>query len=266
LIHPDPWGVLVSEIMLQQTPVARVEPVWREWMARWPTPAHLAAATPAEVITAWGRLGYPRRALRLQQAAAAIVDRHGGIVPDDLDLLRALPGVGEYTAGAVLAFAYHRRALALDTNVRRVLARHDEGVPRPVGAVTNAERARATALMPDGSEGAVWMAALMELGAVICTAKAPRCSDCPILAGCRWRQAGFPDDAPAPRRQPRYEGSDRQARGAVLAVLREAGTAVTARQLDLAWPDPIQRARAIDSLIGDGLIEPLPRERFRLPH
>lgn len=265
LRHPDPWGVLVSEIMLQQTPVARVEPIWREWMDRWPTPADLAAASPAEVIRAWGRLGYPRRALRLQQAAVRIVQDHDGVVPDDLDALRALPGIGEYTAGAVLAFAYRRPALALDTNVRRVLARHDEGVPRPSGAVTHRERDHALALMPEGSQGAEWMAALMELGAVICTARSPRCDQCPVAVGCRWRRAGFPDDAPPPRRQPRYEGSDRQARGAVLAVLRDAGGTVTTRRLEIAWPDAVQRARAVDSLVADGLVEPLPRGRFRLP-
>lgn len=252
--------------MLQQTPVTRVEPVWREWMARWPTPADLAAASPAEVIRAWGRLGYPRRALRLHQAAIAISERHGGVVPDDVDALRALPGVGEYTAGAVLAFAYRRPALALDTNVRRVLTRHDDGRARPSGAVTAPERERAWELMPEGSAGADWMAALMELGAVICTARSPRCDQCPVAVGCRWRQAGFPDDAPPSRRQPRYEGSDRQARGAILAALRDAGGAVTTRRLEIAWPDAVQRSRAIDSLVADGLLDPLPRGRFCLPH
>lgn len=260
-----PWGVLVSEIMLQQTPVARVEPVWRAWMDRWPTPADLAAASPAEVIRAWGRLGYPRRALRLHAAANAIVERHGGVVPDDIEQLRALPGVGEYTAGAIVAFAFGQPALALDTNVRRVLARHDAGLARPTGSVTVAERERAWALLPDGDDAAVWMAAIMELGAVICTARDPRCDICPVAPGCRWRLAGYPDDAPPGRSQPRYVGSDRQARGAILALLRDAPGPVSGRRLEMVWPDEQQRLRAMDSLVADGLVEPLARGHYQLP-
>ena len=259
------WGVLVSEIMLQQTPVARVEPVWRAWMQRWPTPAALASSSPAAVIRAWGRLGYPRRALRLHAAAAAIVERHGGVVPDDIESLRALPGIGEYTAGAVIAFAFGRPALALDTNVRRVLARHDAGQARPPGSVTVGERERALELLPTGVDGATWMAAIMELGALVCTARAPRCEVCPIAAGCRWRAAGYPDAEKAARRQPRYTGSDRQARGAILAMLRDSAGPVTGRRIEMSWPDAVQRDRALDSLVADGLVEPLPRGRYGLP-
>jgi A/G-specific adenine glycosylase len=259
------WGVMVSEIMLQQTPVARVEPVWREWLHRWPTPGDLAAARPAEVIRAWGRLGYPRRALRLHAAANTIVERHGGIVPDSFDELRALPGVGEYTAGAILAFAYGQRAVALDTNVRRVLARYDAGRPRATGSVTAAERERAWTLLPAGSDAPVWMAAIMELGAVVCTARDPRCEVCPVSQGCRWRAAGYPDGDDATRRQPRYAGSDRQVRGAILELLRQSPGPVTQRRLDMIWPDEQQRRRALDSLVGDGLVEPLARGRYQLP-
>src|SRR4051794_2660071 len=118
-----PWAVLVSEVMLQQTPVARVEPVWRAWLDRWPTPADLAAASPADVIRAWGKLGYPRRALRLREAAVAVTERHGGVVPAEVAALEALPGIGTYTARAVACFGYGQRQPVVDTNVRRVVAR-----------------------------------------------------------------------------------------------------------------------------------------------
>jgi len=144
-----PWGVLVSEVMLQQTPVARVLPVWESWLATWPEPADLAGAGAGEAVRAWGRLGYPRRALRLHAAAVAIVERHEGQVPDDHEALRALPGVGEYTAAAVASFAFGRRHVVLDTNVRRVLARVAEGREHPGPSVTRAERDLATSLLPE---------------------------------------------------------------------------------------------------------------------
>lgn len=259
----NPWGVLVSEVMLQQTPVDRVLPVWRDWMARWPTARDLAAEDPGEAIRAWGRLGYPRRALRLHAAAAAIVERHDGLVPDDEQALLALPGIGHYTAGAVLAFAFGRPTLALDTNVRRVLARHDDGIEFPGASVTSRERQRAADLQPE-SGGAEWMAALMELGALVCTSRGPDCDSCPVSAGCAWRALGKPRGTAA-RRQPKYEGSDRQARGAIMAVLRDSAGPVTGRALDAAWPDAQQRARALDGLVADGLVMPLSRGRWSLP-
>src|SRR5699024_4997249 len=133
---------LVSEVMLQQTPVVRVEPVWREWMARWPTASGLAEAPTADVLRAWGRLGYPRRALRLQDCARALVERHAGDVPERFEDLLALPGVGAYTAGAVTAFAFGRRAVVLDTNVRRVLGRVFDGdaLPHPHQTVAEVRR------------------------------------------------------------------------------------------------------------------------------
>ncbi|TKR22459.1 A/G-specific adenine glycosylase, partial [Cellulomonas hominis] len=180
--HPDrtPWGVLVSEVMLQQTPVVRVEPAWRAWFARWPEPADLAAASPADVLRAWDRLGYPRRALRLQECARAVVERHGGVVPSDADALLALPGIGEYTAAAVRAFAFGLRSVVLDTNVRRVLARVAAGAALPAPALTVGERRLAQAFVPaDDARAARWAAASMELGALVCTARSPRCGACP---------------------------------------------------------------------------------------
>lgn len=262
---PHGWGVLVSEFMLQQTPVDRVIPAWTAWMDRWPQPTDLAADSPAEAIRAWGRLGYPRRAKRLHEASVVIVERHDGLVPDVHEHLLDLPGVGEYTAGAVRAFAYGQPGLALDTNVRRVLARHDRGLPDAPGSVTVEERRRAAELMPpaDG-EGAAWMAALMELGALVCTSRSPRCDACPIADSCAWLALGRPAGE-ARRRQAAYDGSDRQARGALLAVLRASDAPVTQRALDLAWPDAIQRARALDGLVADGLVVPAARGRWSLP-
>lgn len=261
-----PWGVLVSEAMLQQTPVARVVPVWRAWMQRWPTPAALAAASPADVLRAWGRLGYPRRALALHRAATAIGERHAGVVPDNELDLRALPGVGEYTAAAVQAFAFGRRSVVLDTNVRRVLARAIGGHAQPPAALTGVERARAAALVPaaDGP-AALWSVAVMELGALVCTARTPRCPDCPIVASCAWFRVGRPPDDGPPRRVQRFAGTDRQVRGLLLAALREQPEPIARSALDILWPDAPQRRRALDGLVSDGLVEPLPEGHYRLP-
>lgn len=271
--RPDrtPWGVLVSEIMLQQTPVVRVLPAWQEWMARWPAPADLAAAAPADVIRAWGRLGYPRRALRLQAAAAAIVERHGGEVPDDHGALLALPGIGSYTAAAVASFAFGRRHAVLDTNVRRVLGRLLDGVQYPTPAPTVAERRQAEALLPaEPAVAAEWAVAVMELGALVCTARSPRCADCPVARRCRWQQLGMPEHAGPPRRGQAWAGTDRQVRGRIMALLRDTHRPVTAAAIAAAVPDaelrdPLQRDRCLDALVADGLVEPLPRRRFALP-
>ena len=249
--------------MLQQTPVDRVIPAWTAWLDRWPSPSDLAASAPAAAITAWGRLGYPRRALRLHAAAERVASDHDNLVPADDASLRALPGVGEYTSGAVRAFAYGQRALALDTNVRRVIARHDLGQEFPSPAITRSEVAYADSIQPRRT-GAAWMAAVMELGALVCTSRNPACSACPIRGTCRWLALGKPAGEP-PKRQPRYAGSDRQARGALLGVLRDANGPVTQRQIDLAWPDAGQRARALDSLVADGLVAPASRGRWQLP-
>jgi A/G-specific adenine glycosylase len=262
----SPWAVLVSEIMLQQTPVSRVEPVFLEWMQRWPTPADLAAAAPGDAVRAWGRLGYPRRALRLHEAAEAIVARHAGAVPSSYDALLALPGVGSYTAAAVASFAFGGRHAVLDTNVRRVLARSVSGQALPSRAVTVAERRVADDLVPDAADvAATWAIAVMELGALVCTTRAPRCADCPIAATCAWRTAGWPELEGPPRRGQRYAGTDRQVRGLLLAVLRATDRPVPAAALSSVWDDAIQRDRALAGLIEDGLVEPLAGGRFRLP-
>jgi A/G-specific adenine glycosylase len=261
-----PWGVLVSELMLQQTPVARVLPVWESWMERWPDPAALAADAPGEAVRAWGRLGYPRRALRLHAAAVTLVAEHDGRVPADLDQLRALPGVGEYTAAAVASFAHGRRHVVLDTNVRRVLARACAGAEQPPASLTRAERDRAAALLPDDEPTAAgWAVALMELGALVCTAAAPRCPTCPLLGSCRWVAAGRPAYDGPPRRAQTYAGTDRQCRGRLLAVLREAPGPVPRRSLDAAWGDAEQRERCLASLVADGLAVSPAAGVFALP-
>jgi A/G-specific adenine glycosylase len=265
-VNRTPWGVLVSEFMLQQTPVARVEPVWREWMDRWPAPAALAAEQPGTAIRAWGRLGYPGRVLRLHAAANAIVERHGGDVPSSLQELRELPGVGDYTAAAVAAFAFGQRHAVLDTNVRRVLARAVRGIATPAPAPTVAERRMAESLLPANGSAATWSVAVMELGALVCTARSPQCHNCPIAASCAWRLAGFPADPGPVRPAQRWNGTDRQVRGRLMAVLREAEGDVAKTRLDLSWPhDPQQRERALDGLIADGLVEPLAGGCYRLP-
>ena len=262
----SPWGVLVSEVMSQQTPVARVAPTWLEWMDRWPAPADLARESPGEVVRAWGRLGYPRRALRLREAAVAVTERHGGVVPDDDALLRALPGVGAYTAAAVLAFAFGRRTTVVDTNVRRVLARVVDGREHAAPALTAAESALAASLVPrDEQDSATWNVAVMELGAVVCQARTPRCDVCPVLDLCAWVEAGRPAHDGPPRRGQAWHGTDRQVRGAVLQSLREAPGPVTRAALERVGEDPAQVDRCIASLVEDGLLEPVARDRFRLP-
>jgi A/G-specific adenine glycosylase len=260
----SPWAVMVSEFMLQQTPVARVLPVYETWMSLWPTPADLAAEPVGEAVRAWGRLGYPRRALRLHAAATAIVARHGGEVPSDRDALLALPGVGDYTAAAIASFAFGGRAVVMDTNIRRVFARVVSGVEYPSAGVTAAERALATALLP-AEDAHVWAAATMELGALVCTARSPQCSACPVADLCRWRASGYPAHDGPVRRGQSWEGTDRQCRGRLLAVLRDADEPVAKARLDAVWPDAVQRERALDGLVADGLVEPLDDSQYTLP-
>jgi len=260
------WAVMVSEFMLQQTPVARVLPAYRVWMERWPKPADLAAEAPGEAVRAWDRLGYPRRALRLHAAARAIVEQHGGVVPDDHAALLALPGVGTYTAAAIASFAYGQRHAVVDTNVRRVFARALTGSAQPSISPTAADQRLAVAALPDDEPTAArWAIATMELGALVCTARSPRCADCPIRTQCAWILAGSPPYDGPPRKGQTYEGTDRQARGRLLAVLRAAHGPVPKRDLDACWPDQAQRERALDGLVADGLVDPLPRQRYRLP-
>jgi A/G-specific adenine glycosylase len=232
-------------------------------MARWPTPAALAAEPRAEVVRAWGRLGYPRRAQRLWESAVAIERQFAGIVPDDEALLQQLPGVGEYTAAAVAAFAYGRRTVVLDTNVRRVVARIVSGVEVPAPHLTTAERLVAAALVPrDAAASAMWNAAAMELGAVVCTSRAPQCGACPAAAWCAWLAAGRPPATTARRTAQPWTGSDRQVRGRVLALLRTAPTPVSVTgSAALADVDPGQLDRCLEGLLGDGLVRLVSSER-----
>jgi A/G-specific adenine glycosylase len=266
-----PWGVLVSEVMLQQTPVARVLPAWHAWLDRWPDPAALATDDPGEAIRMWGRLGYPRRALRLHRAATAIVERHGGEVPSLHDDLLALPGIGAYTAAAVASFAFGQRHAVVDTNVRRVLARAVSGAALAAPALTSAEARLAAELVPDDADTAAsWAVASMELGALVCTARSPRCGHCPVADRCSWRLAGsIGYDGPA-RRGQIYAGTDRYVRGLLLAALRAAPSPLPHAELataaaDASLRDPGQRERCLDSLVADGLVEPLADGLFRLP-
>lgn len=262
----SPWGVLVSEFMLQQTPVDRVLPVWHAWMVRWPTPGDLAVASVADAIRAWDRLGYPRRALRLHQSAVIISRDHSGRVPHGAEALRTLPGVGEYTAAAVEAFAFSRRSIVLDTNVRRVLLRVLAGTSAPTSSIGVAERQRAEGVWPTGHRrSALWSAAVMEFGAVVCTARRPDCAQCPIRSDCAWTAEGQPVPAGPARRQAEYAGSDRQARGRILEVLRQTSGSVPVSAIDGSWPDAAQAERALASLVADGLVLARPRRRYSLP-
>nr|WP_157101305.1 A/G-specific adenine glycosylase [Nocardia shimofusensis] len=248
------WQILMSEIMLQQTPVVRVEPIWLEWVRRWPAPSAMAASTQAEVLRAWGKLGYPRRALRLHECARVLAERHGDEVPAEVEVLLGLPGIGDYTARAVACFAYGQRVPVVDTNVRRVVARAVHGRAEAGNAAAR-DLVETEALLPLAVEPAArFSAALMELGATVCTARSPECSRCP-LPRCAWVEAGRPASQVV-RRTQKYEGTDRQARGRLLDVLRDAAGPVERVRLDLAWTrDPGQRDRALDSLLVDGLVE-----------
>jgi A/G-specific adenine glycosylase len=247
----DPWGVYVSEIMLQQTPVSRVLPAWHQWRQRWPTPSALADDSVGEAIRAWGRLGYPRRAKRLHESAVIMRDRFGGEVPADEATLRELPGVGEYTAAAVAAFAYGRDSIVVDINVRRFLVRIKTGRD-PAPAYSAAERALAKEVVEAlDVPSPLWAAASMEFGALVCTSRNPACAICPLATMCDW--------VPGERitRTQAYEGTDRQARGAVLEVLR-SGPADT-----FDWHDQDQLERALAGLLSDGLI--VRTDRWSLP-
>jgi A/G-specific adenine glycosylase len=257
---------MVSEFMLQQTPVARVLPVWTQWLDRWPTPAALAAEPPGEAVRAWGRLGYPRRALRLHAAAVEIERRHGGEVPAAYDELIALPGVGDYTAAAIATFAFGSRQVVLDTNVRRVLGRVRDGAELPAASVTRAERERAAVVLPeDEATAATWSVAVMELGAVVCTAATPRCAACPVTDLCTWRAAGYPPYAGPPRRGQSYDGTNRQCRGRLLALARDSHEPVHVSRIEAAWPAAEQRDRCLASLVHDGLLVGVGPDSYALP-
>jgi len=248
------WGVLVSEVMSQQTPMSRVIGPWHEWMNRWPTPDDLAEEDSGEAVAAWGRLGYPRRALRLHSCAVTIATEHDGVVPNSYDELVALPGIGDYTASAVVSFAFGGRATVLDTNVRRLIARAESGIANCPTSVTRAERIVADALVPDeDARAAKWAVASMELGALVCTARSPQCEVCPIRDSCRWVIDGKPDNAPARRGQP-WKGTDRQCRGVIMDVVRNSPHGVKVQMALSAWPELDQASRCLESLLDDGLV------------
>jgi A/G-specific adenine glycosylase len=260
------WPVLVSEVMLQQTPVRRVLPVWTAWLDRWPTPAALAAATPGDAVRQWGKLGYPRRALRLHACAVELTARFGGDVPADVEALHSLPGIGAYTARAVAAFAYGRRQPVVDTNVRRVVARAVTGQGGAGPPSTARDLTAVTGLLPtEPTRAARFSVALMELGALVCTARMPKCAQCPLADRCAWQRAGAPPYAGPRVRPQRFAGTDRQVRGLLLDVLRGSPAPVGKPALDLTWPDRAQRDRALDGLVADGLVDPLPDGRYALP-
>lgn len=258
------WQILVSEFMLQQTPVARVLPIWSDWVRRWPTPSATAAASAADVLRAWGKLGYPRRAKRLHECATVIARDHDDVVPDGVDTLLTLPGVGSYTARAVACFAYRRRVPVVDTNVRRVVARVVHGLADAGAPSVTRDHADVSALLPDDATAPQFSVALMELGATVCTARTPRCGLCP-LGQCAWRRAGYPAAQGPPRRVQTYAGTDRQVRGRLLDVLRAKDSPASRAELDVAWlTDTAQRDRALYSLLADGLVTQTRDGRFAL--
>ncbi|WP_454039122.1 A/G-specific adenine glycosylase [Corynebacterium afermentans] len=257
----SPWGVLLSEVMSHQTQVERVAPIWQEWMQRWPTPAAFAQGGTDEILRAWGSLGYPRRALRLKECAQVIVDEHGGEVPEDVDKLLALPGIGDYTARAVACFAYGKNVPVVDTNVRRVVARVERG--EALGAPGKKEIEQVAALLPE-QNGPEFSVGLMELGALVCTARAPKCEECPVRAECAWLAAGKPE-AEVKKRSQRFVGTDRQVRGKIMRLLRESDSPVEQKLIDDLWHDPAQLSRALFSLLEDGLAEQDEKGYFHLP-
>ena len=253
---PDPYAVLVSEVMLQQTQAARVAPAYVAFLVRFPDVRALSSAGRAEILRAWGGLGYPRRAMALREAARAIVRNHGGHVPSDAEELRALPGIGPYTAGAVASIAFGRPVAAVDTNVRRVMARllHGEE-PDDVPAA----RLRADAdAMVDPAHPGEWNQALMDLGRFVCR-PAPRCEACPLAAGCRFVRDGR-EARPSRGRPTPFEGSMRQARGRVLAELRDRGGASLEELASLTGMTVERASAAASGLAHDGIVTLVPGE------
>lgn len=262
----SPWAVMVSEFMLQQTPVARVIPAFEAWLERWPQPADLAADSTGEAVRRWGKLGYPRRALRLHAAATEITRAHNGVVPSDLAALKALPGVGDYTAAALCAFAFGKRVAVVDTNVRRVVHRAVLGAADAGPSTTKADFALVDEMLPEDDAAAAHASiALMELGALVCTAKDPRCADCPIVGECAWVAAGKPEYDGPPKRAQRFAGTDRQVRGLLMDVLRAADEPVAKHALDIVWSDDEQRERALTGLLDDRLAVTTSDGRYSLP-
>ncbi|MFC4333956.1 HhH-GPD family protein [Salininema proteolyticum] len=247
-----PWGVLVSEVMSQQTPVSRVAPLWEAWMERWPSPADVADAAGPDILTMWGRLGYPRRAMRLRECAQAIAEKHGNEVPRDLDELRALPGIGVYTAAAVAVFAYGHRHPVVDTNVRRVVARLS-GKPDSGTATSQADLDACEALLPEDQATAARLSiALMELGSLVCKAREADCASCPVVDVCGFAYQDIPE-GPSRKRQ-KYTGTNRHVRGNIIELLRQKAPRPRS-EIDLAWKDAAMVNEALAQLLHEGLVE-----------
>lgn len=255
----DPYAVLVSEVMLQQTQAARVAPAYQAFLAAFPTAPALAAAPLDEVLRRWGGLGYPRRARALWRTAGVLVAEHGGRVPDDLDALLALPGIGDYTARAVLTFGFGRPVAPVDVNVARVMARAVAGAPLARTVVAEVAEEQVLAVGP--GRAAAWNHALMDLGARVCTARAPRCGECPVAALCAWRSGSGPDEGPDPaagsavrsRPQAAFRGSDRYHRGRLMRALRSGHVARAAVPAAADLHDAGRLERVVDGLLRDGL-------------
>jgi A/G-specific adenine glycosylase len=250
----DPWAVLVCEVMAQQTQVARVAERWAPFLERFPSPAACAAAPVGELLRWWTGMGYNRRALNLHRCATEVVARHGGALPHDLGALLALPGIGPYTARAVLAFAFEDDAAIVDTNTARVLARWTGARLTPAGAQAAAD----AALVP--GRAWAWNQAMLDLGATVCTRRAPRCDECPVAARCAWRRAGNPTPDPADGSagvsggQARFAGSDRQGRGRLVEALRAGPVEDAALAAVMGWPDdPARAERVATTVVADGL-------------
>lgn len=257
----QPWRILVSEVMLQQTQAPRVVGPYRAFVRRFPTPRSCADASTGSVVRAWAGLGYNGRAVRLHRAAVALRDDHGGAVPAELAALVALPGVGPYTARAVLAFAFEHDVGVVDTNVRRVLCRAVAG--RSLGPAE--AQALADGLVPRGRSWA-WNQGLMEVGAVHCTARRPACTTCPLAGSCAWRSQGGPDPVVPRSGAAAFEGSDRQGRGRLVAALRAGPVGSGAVATATGWPDDPVRARAVaDRLVAEGLARRGPGGVLTLP-
>lgn len=248
-----PWEVLMSEFMLQQTQVSRVIPYFEEFRRVFPTPSAMARVPKGKVIEMWGSLGYPRRSLRLHQLAKVLSTEYSDQVPDDYETLLSLPGVGDYTANAVLAFAFHKRSVVIDTNIRRVIARSHFGKEWPEKTLSRTEREVIEGLVPRGDKTAsVYSVAIMELGQVICVPK-PKCDDCPIGSECNWVKKGKPKGK-RPNRTQAWHGTNRKCRGMILRAIREE-SAVSMNTLSKSWENREQLESCVEDLIREGFIK-----------